>query len=233
MLSEIKQLLELQSIDAGLGDLAAHEKQLRGQRAHIERKIASAEQDLEVLREQFRQLEHDSRMQNLAVDNLDQQIRDYQTRLDTGIISFKEMEDLRAKIISERKRMGELEDQALEAMDTIETSRADLANAEETHKSRVAAFEEQLSQLDTEAGATEQRRAELEAKRAATAAAVQPYLLSQYDNLHKEYQDPIVAVQGGTCGGCKLRVSGNTADRARGAMGIITCEHCSRILYSS
>ena len=233
MLSEIKQLLELQAIDAGLGDLAAHAKQLRGQRAHIERKIAAAQQDLETLRDQFRQLEHDSRMQNLEVDNLDQQIRDYQTRLDTGIISFKEMEDLRAKIVSERRRMGELEDQALEAMDAIETARADLADAEENHKSRVAAFETQLSQLDAESKETDQRREDLESKRATLAAAVQPYLLSQYNNLHKEYQDPIVAVQSGTCGGCKLRVSGNTADRARGAMGIITCEHCSRILYSS
>ena len=233
MLSEIKQLLELQSIDAGLGDLAAHAKQLRGQRVHIERKIAAAKDELEALREQFRQLEHDSLMQNLAVDNLDQQIRDYQTRLDTGIISFKEMEDLRAKIISERKRMEDLEDKALEAMDSIETSRTHLSEAEESHKSRVAAFEAQLSQLDAEAEATGQRRADLETKRASTAGAIQPYLLSQYDSLHEEYQDPIVAVQGGTCGGCKLRVSGNTADRARGAMGIVTCEHCSRILYSS
>ena len=233
MLSEVKQLLELQSIDSGRDDAAAHARQLCAQKAHIERKIEQARAEVEELRERFRQIGHDSLMKNLEVDEVDRQIRVYQERLDKSIISFKEMEDLRVKIVSERVRISTLEDDALAAMDAIEAAKIELQEAEACLATRESDFKEQLERMAAELEETQRRQAALESDRSELASAMFPFLVSQYESLHAEYSDAIAEIRNGTCGGCKLRVSGNTTERARGAMGIVTCEHCSRILHSS
>jgi predicted nucleic acid-binding Zn-ribbon protein len=59
-----------------------------------------------------------------------------------------------------------------------------------------------------------------------------PYLLAQYEALRVTLSNPVAAIQHGTCGGCKIRVSANTAERVRAGREIVTCEHCSRILFA-
>jgi predicted nucleic acid-binding Zn-ribbon protein len=129
VLSEIKQLLDVQQIDEKLRELDSHITHLRGQCEQLEQKAEQERSHVAELREQLRQLEHDSRMKTLQVDELDQNIRAYQKRLDEGIISFKEMEDLREKIVSERARIGRMEDEALQMMDRIEAGRSELDGA--------------------------------------------------------------------------------------------------------
>jgi len=233
VLSEVKQLLELQSIDCGRDDVAAHERQLCAQRAYIERKIEQARAEVEELRERLRKIEHDSLMKNLEVDEIDRQIREYQERLDKGIISFKEMEDLRVKIVSERARISTLEDDALAAMDVIEDEKIKLQETEASLAMRESDFKEQIERIAAELEETRKQQVEMESDRSGLASSMSPFLVSQYESLHAEYSEPIAEIRNGLCGGCKLRVSGNTMERARGGMGIVICEHCSRILHSS
>ena len=59
-----------------------------------------------------------------------------------------------------------------------------------------------------------------------------PYALAQYEGLRATFPNPVAAIDHGTCGGCKIRVSANTVERVRAGREIVTCEHCSRILFS-
>ena len=127
MQGEITQLLELQSMDLKLTEFSFQIKRHATHRQAVEQKIADEQAVLARRKEQHAELEHESRMRNLDVDELDENIRGYQNRLDKGIISFKEMEDLRTKIASDRRRMEAMEDEALELMDRIETSKAEIA----------------------------------------------------------------------------------------------------------
>ena len=231
MLAEIKELLALQGIDGRLADLAAHRKRLILQGKSIEERIESEREAVEALRRNLAELERMSRLKNLEVDELDESIREYRTRLETGIISFKEMEDLRLKIESERSRMSEMEDEALSLMEAIERGREELVEAEERLKQREEEFRSEGARIASSIEETEGRIAELEAERERLTARITPYLLSQYEALHAKYPDPLAVISHGTCAGCKLKVSGNTVERAKGGMGIVRCEHCSRILY--
>ena len=231
MLAEIEQLLELQVIDERLADAEARRNRLHRELDRLNRQIEEERAAVDASRESLTRLQHDSRMKNLEVDELDEQIRGYQKRLDEGIISFKEMEDLQSKIVSERKRINQLEDAALAEMEAIEEGTRAQEAAEARRTETEQALREEIGRVEAAIEATTEDLARLAAERARTARAIPSYLVSQYETLHAKYADPVAPIRNGTCGGCKLRLSGNTAERVRGEMGVVTCEHCSRILY--
>ena len=230
-MDEIRKLLELQSTDNRIADLGIRLTHLRTHRTAIEKRIDQERAAVQAKHDELAQMRHDSRMRNLEVDELDANIRTYQDRLDTGIISFKEMEDLRVKIEIERRRMGEMEDAALKLMDSIESTQGAVASADSDLAVREAELREQIAATDRDIARIEQEIAEAKSAREAAVAAVQPYLLAQYEMLHAKFENPVAEIHNGTCSGCQLRLSGNTIARTRGDMGVITCEHCSRILY--
>jgi predicted nucleic acid-binding Zn-ribbon protein len=233
VLPEIKQLLQLQVIDERLADAASRITRLRGESDHLRRQIEAEHAAVHASREALSRLEHDSRMKNLEVDDLHMQIRAYEKRLNKGIISFKEMEDLRVKIAGERVRINRLEDDALSLMDAIEAEARAHDDAESHLAPKEAALRHQISEAEAEIEETKSQVAESTAERARVVDAVPAYLVTQYEALHAKFAHPVADIRNGTCTGCKLRVSGNTSERARGEMGVVTCEHCSRILYAA
>jgi len=233
VLAEITQLLDLQSIDGQLHALSVQIDRLCAQRVQTEERIVAEESAVERLRDHLTALEHESRMKNLEVDELDMNIRQYQERLDKGIISFKEMEDLRAKIESERGRISTMEDEALVLMDTIEASRRDLEQGTADCEARAAQLRTQIADIASEIADLQSHVDGLSEERAAQRNRIPDYLANQYETLRARASEPIALIKNGTCSGCKLKLSGSTIERVRGGMGIVTCEHCSRILYVS
>lgn len=231
MANEIAQLLELQSIDQQVTEASERIKRLQRDRARLEQKVIEADEAFAQQKEDLRQEEHESLMSNLKVDELDANIRIYQHRLDTAIISFKEMEDLRAKIISEKKRIGQMEDEALQMMDTIVQDKDALAAAEIALAERQAELKAAIAEVDDHLKQVDDAIAELQSQRETLTESMTEFLLSQYKSLHRKFADPIAVVNHTTCSGCKLKLSGSTIERARGSLGLVACEHCSRILY--
>jgi predicted nucleic acid-binding Zn-ribbon protein len=233
VLSLTKQLLDLQQADAKVHEVVTHLERLAAHRHQLEARVAQERANVAALRDALQKLELDSRARNLEVDELDARIRAYQERLDKGIISFKEMEDLRVKIASEKVHIGHLEDEALDLMTSIETARANVAQAQVDHGPREEHLLAQVAAIDQETRETEQGRlADLRGERTAVAAAMPAYALAQYEALRVTFSNPVAAIDHGTCGGCKIRVSANTVERVRAGREVVTCEHCSRILFS-
>ena len=233
MLTEIEQLLQLQAVDERLADADARILRLRRESERLQDLIEKEHTSVDASRDALAQLHHDSRMKNLEVDDLDMQIRAYQERLDKGIISFKEMEDLRVKIQSERARISQLEDDALSLMDAIEAKTQDHGEAESELTAREETLRGQIAQAEGTIEETEAELVNLAAERRRIVEAAPSYLVAQYETLHAKLAHPVAEIRAGMCTGCKLRVSGNTTERTRGEIGVVTCEHCSRILYTA
>jgi uncharacterized protein len=232
VLNATKQLVDLQEVDAKVNELVAHLDRLAAHRRQLEARIVGERAKVAALRDALQKLELDSRARNLEVDELDMRIRAYQERLDKGIISFKEMEDLRVKISSEKARINTLEDEALAMMTGIEAARIDVSRAQADLVPLEAQLHDQVAATAREIQETEAGRlAQLRAERAALATAAPPYALVQYEALRAAFPNPVVLIDHGTCGGCRIRVSANTAERVRAGREIVTCEHCSRILF--
>lgn len=231
MRDEVRQLVALQAKDGLCVELELQLKRLERARVKEGQALARRRSDLEVVRQQVKDLERESRLKNLAVDDLDEQIRGYQRKLSEGIISFKEMQALEEKITNQRQRIGRMEDEALALMEEVEQRRQQLREEEETFKkherdssARDRKLKARMTQVTEEISQANQGRSEV-------AKGVPAHFLSRYEELHSRFNDPVVAIVNGSCSGCKLKLSGNTVERARSSVEIVTCEHCSRILY--
>jgi len=230
---EIRQLLELQAKDGERYDLLSRLQQLEEEQVRIEQRLAKEQSAVEERCQQLKQLSHDSREKNLEVDDVDMQIRNYQKRLNEGIISFKEMEALVAKIAHQRKRIDEMEDGAIELMDKIEIAEAELVEVEKGLDEQKRDLASRSARISSQILEAKEKLESCERERAAIADGFPAHLLSHYEGLHSRFDDPVVAILGGLCHGCKLKVSSTTVERARTETEIVTCQNCSRILYIS
>jgi len=228
----ITQLIELQQIDHQRGDLASRIKGLEAQKEQLRQRAEQERSAVTKLQEHLEQLQHNSLMMNLEVDKLDAQIHDYRHQLDTGIISFKEMEALRMKIGNQSIRMGKMEDEALQLMNEIEETTVQHTQEVENLAARESDLDAEIAKIDKHIAQVQQDLASWEDKRTQLISALPPHTVKQYEHLHAKFEDPVVPVENGTCSGCKLTVSGTTVERARDSMEIVTCENCSRILYA-
>jgi len=228
---EITLLLTVQEKDQQGVDLSLKVERLEKQKIQVQRRLDEERAAVDRVRQQLQQLEHNSRLKNLEVDDLDMQIREYQKRLNQGIISFKEMEALRTKILNQRERISEMEDEALALMDEIEVTKTRLAEEEKALGEREKEFTARSQEIASRIAQLREEIASCMEERAEVAARIPAHLLTRYENLHTKFNDPVVTILGGTCSGCKLKVSGNAIERARNGAEIVTCENCSRILY--
>ena len=231
MNEQITQLLDLQRLDQQCADLSTELSRADQQKEHLERKREKERTDFRQLEQRLRQLEHDSRLKNLEVDDLDMQIREYRKQLDEGIISYKEMEALRVKIAHQRERISNMEDAALDLMDDIERMRLDLQGAQLKLERTEKDLDTQFQQIEAHIAQLMEEKKIVEAERGEIAAQTTRHLLNRYETLRDKYADPVVGIVKGICSGCKLKVSANTVERTRDGSEIVQCENCSRILY--
>lgn len=228
----IALLLALQEKDQQCSDLFSLIKDLEAQRLQVERKRNEERSVVDSLRQHLERLQHDSRSKNLAVDDLDLKIRDYQNQLEHGIISFKEMEALRTKIENQRRRISEMEDEALLLMEEIETTEQRLEEAVAELANREDKFAANCGEIDSKLDRTREEITHLEHARADIAVAMPAHTLTRYEHLHAKFDDPVVPFADGSCSGCKLTVSVIMIERVRSDLEIVSCENCSRILYA-
>ncbi len=231
MNEEIALLLVLQEKDQQRSDLTSQVENLNAQEEQIKRKIERERAEVGEIGERLEELKHESRLENHEVDQLDIQIHAYRKELETGIISYKEMESLRIKISNQSARIDEMENAALSLMDQIEEmtvrlnkANGDLVTREEKLNADCAGIVDHITQVKEGVEEVERERAEIAAK-------IPSHLLKRYEHLHTKFSDPIVTINDGACSGCKLTVGGTTIGRVRSGLEIVSCENCSRVLY--
>ncbi len=230
MTNDIEQLLRMQAIDHQLTESFERVKRLQRDRERLEKKGVEADRAVAEQERELQIAEHESLMLNLQVDELDAQIRQYQHRLDTGIISFKEMEDLRTKIALERDRMSGLEDEALRRIDAVAQMEGDLQAARDALVERHRELESAIQEVDSTIAKEQSAQDALQTQQSETASSMAEFVLAQYASLRRKYPNVVVSIDHGVCSGCKLRLSGSTIERVRGSSGIVACEHCGRVL---
>jgi hypothetical protein len=231
--TSVAALYELQEIDLALSACrteytdAQERLQQREALDEAERIAAERQEELRAAEKQFKEREFEA-------DELRRKIEPVEKKLYQGGGNPKELEDLQRDLESLRRRQSELEDRALEAMETLETAQrahdeaqAALREAQEARAAEERALRDRQAALDREAR-------ELEERRAAHAASIDARLLALYDRLAGMRGGRAVAkVAGGACQGCRISLPMNLIQRARSGGEPVQCSSCERILYVS
>jgi predicted nucleic acid-binding Zn-ribbon protein len=229
-------LLDLQAQDSSLAQLEHRRKSLP-EHATIEELQAKAK-ELDGQRvEAFTQVADLTRAQKKADAEVEQvkarRTRDVE-RLSSGAITNpKDLESLQHELVALQRRIGKLEDDELEIMESLEVAQgrlsaieADLNTVNEDLSQAIAARDAALAVID-------EQMAEARAERERAAAAVPDELVQLYEKIRSQYGGlGAAALRARRCEGCRLELNGADLREIASAPAdeVLRCPECSRIL---
>ncbi|MGI9115155.1 MAG: zinc ribbon domain-containing protein [Chthoniobacterales bacterium] len=233
MQAELEQLLILQDRDQRIRHIEAEIRVLPQQRKNLEAQLVATAASLESLKQRAKQLEVDRKKLELDVGTRQSSI----TRLKTQQYETRKNDEFQAmghEIERYEKEIVQLEDQELELMEQADKLRAEVSVQEKTAAAARESVNRQLNDL-AEKGKTLQRQLEaLVAEREKLAAGIDEDVMERYERLFASKGDAaVVAVEHGVCTGCHMKVTTQTAVRAKSGTEIVSCEQCGRILYAA
>lgn len=233
MQAELEKLLVLQDRDQKIRQIELEIRALPQQRRNLEAQLASSAASLEALKNRARQLEVDRKRLELDVGTRQTSI----TKLKTQQYETRKNDEFQAmghEIGRYEAEIARLEDQQLELMDEADKMKLRVAAEEKTAAAARDSVSRQLGDLERKTSTLQSRLGELTSERSQLAAGIEEDVLERYQRLFSSKGDAaVVAVEHGVCTGCHMKVTTQTAVRAKGDSEIVSCEQCGRILYAA
>jgi predicted nucleic acid-binding Zn-ribbon protein len=231
----IQPLLILQDRDMKRLALEAQLKQVPGDIARVEQKIAAEKAAIEAAKAELTGLEVKKKTLETEIGSAETKVGQYKTQQ----LSIKKNDEYQAmghQIETMQGQIAELEGRELEIMYAIDEAKKKFAAAEGELKANISGHEARIKTLrERETSLT----AELKSAQAEVAVARAPVgeiRLRVYDRIASRNMPAVVPIVAGKCGGCHLKVSSEVEQAARGkgadpAAALPTCDQCGRIVY--
>ncbi|MEO7702995.1 MAG: hypothetical protein ABIZ04_27490 [Opitutus sp.] len=231
----MEKLLILQDRDTRRLALEAQLKAVPRDVAAVEQRVAMEKASIETARSEVRDLESKKKLLETEIGMAEGKLGKYRTQ-QSQVRKNDEYQALGHEIETTEAAIGVLEGQELELMYGIDEAKKRFASAEAELKTNISGHESRIKVLrEREASLS----AELQAAQAEVATARTPVgepALKVYDRLAVRSMPAVVAIHGGKCGGCHLKVSSEVESAARGknrdgTNQLATCDQCGRIVY--
>ncbi len=228
----LEKLLLLQDRDQKIRQIQLEVKTLPQQRKNLEAQLAANAATLESLKQRARQLEMERKKLELDVGTRQNSI----SRLKTQQYETRKNDEFQAmghEIERYEKEIVQLEDQELELMEQADKLKSEISTQEKMAAAGRDSVNRQLVDLDQKAKTLEARLGDLAKEREQLATTIDEDVLYRYERLFSSKGDAaVVAVEHGVCTGCHMKVTTQTAVRAKSDSEIVSCEQCGRILYA-
>jgi predicted nucleic acid-binding Zn-ribbon protein len=229
----IEQLLILQDRDTKRLGVEAQMKAVPREIAAVEQRISSEKAAIDAAKSELRELESKKKILETEIGSAETQRGKYLTQ-QLSVKKNDEYQALGHQIQEVQRQIGELEGQELEAMYSIDEAKKRFVSAEATLKQNIVGHEARIRSLKERDGSLAE-----ELKGAATAVAearapIPGAALEAYDIAAKRRMPAVVAIRGGKCGGCHLKVSSEVESAARGKTSdteFALCDQCGQMVY--
>jgi uncharacterized protein len=229
----LEKLLILQDRDQKIRQIQLEVKTLPQQRKNLEAQLAANAATLESLKQRARQLEIERKKLELDVGTRQNSI----SRLKTQQYETRKNDEFQAmghEIERYEKEIVQLEDQELELMEQADKLKSEISVQERMAAAGRDSVNRQLVDLEQKAKTLEARLGDLANERKQLATTIDEDVLYRYERLFSSKGDAaVVAVEHGVCTGCHMKVTTQTAVRAKSGNEIVSCEQCGRILYAA
>lgn len=229
----LKELLQVQTIDLKLAELAAEIARFPRRIAEIDAQVEAARAVLAKTREAHSSSLKDRKKLELDVESWKEKVRKYKDQT----AQVKTNEAYRAlvhEIEAAENEIRKAEDAVLEHMVAgeehdrqVKAGEKALAEAEASAKAAKQSVEDERTKLTAQQSA-------LRSERDREAAAVPPTLLERYRTYAPRHHGMAVALlDGETCSGCRVHLRPHIVQRLMRPENeeIVQCESCGRMLY--
>lgn len=235
-MTDLDRLWVLQQVDGEIHrirrELEAHPacrelQQAREQLQAARERLEGRTQELAQLRQQVRQGEREVRA-------AEEEVRALEARLFGGSVTHpKELSSLQGRLEALRRKLDELQDRVLEAMEALEQAEADCTRLQKEIRQQESLVQERQARWDAVRTELEQTLSQLVARRQEVASGIaQPLWLSRYERLYSAKEGrPVAEVAEDRCSGCGAPVPALLLEALRRPERPVLCEVCGRILY--
>jgi predicted nucleic acid-binding Zn-ribbon protein len=228
---ELEQLLVLQDRQQKIKQIQTEVDTLPLQRKNLEEQLAVSVAGVETLKQKVRQVEMDRKKLELDVGTRTETI----SRLKTQQYQTRKNDEFQAighEIERYENEIRKIEDEELELMVEADKLKVDLGVEERKSATVKESVARQIGDLESKSKTLQSRLEELTKERAEIAGKIDEDLLSRFERLFKSKGDAVVvALEHAVCTGCHMKVTTQTAHRAKAGKEIVSCENCGRILY--
>ena len=228
---DLEQLLVLQDRQQKIKQIQTEVGTLPLQRKNLEEQLAASVAGVERLKQKARQVEMDRKKLELDVGTRTETI----SRLKTQQYQTRKNDEFQAighEIERYENEIRKIEDEELELMVEADKLKADLGVEEKKSATVKESVARQTGDLESKSKTLQSRLEELTKERAEIAGKIDEDLLGRFEPLFKSKGDAVVvALEHEVCTGCHMKVTTQTAHRAKAGKEIVSCENCGRILY--
>jgi len=193
--------------------------------------LAASVAAVEALKQKARQVEMDRKKLELDVGTRTETI----SRLKTQQYQTRKNDEFQAighEIERYENEIRKIEDEELELMVEADKLKADLGVEEKKSATVKESVARQTGDLESKSKTLQSHLEELTKERAEIAGKIDEDLLGRFERLFKSKGDAVVvALEHEVCTGCHMKVTTQTAHRAKAGKEIVSCENCGRILY--
>lgn len=231
MHQQLERLVSLQGIDMEIQGLSEAIEAIPEALVVARQGYDQVKREVEGLQEKLSRLAKERRAGEREVEQGREQLKKTKVKLH-GIKSNKEYAAVLVEIDVLEKRIDQLEEQILECMEATEGQTVELASKERLLQDEERRYEMESNKCEEE---LVQLRGLLEAKRMARqqiTEGVEVEWLQVYSRILANRKGlAVVPVVGSACQGCYMSIPPQTVQEIKTNSCIITCSHCSRILY--
>jgi hypothetical protein len=231
----IEALLILQDRDVRRIGLEGQLKAVPADVARVEQKIASERAAIDSAKSELRDLEAKKKVLETEIGSAADKLARYRTQ-QLSVRKNDEYQALGSEITSMQAHIGDLEGQELGIMYQIDEARKKFAAAEAELKANISGHEARIRTLREREASLSAELKSAQAEVASARAPVEAIRLRVYDRVAARNLPAVVAIRGGKCGGCHLKVSSEVESATRGRhpdplAQLPVCDQCGRIVY--
>ena len=230
---ELEQLLVLQDRQQKIKQIQTEVETLPLQRKSLEAQLAASVAGVEALKQKARKVEMDRKKLELDVGTRNESI----SRLKTQQYQTRKNDEFQAighEIERYENEIRKIEDEELELMIEADKLKADLGVEEKKATTVRESVARQRADLEAKSKTLKSRLEELTKERAEIAGKIDEDLLGRFERLFKSKGDAVVVpLEHEVCTGCHMKVTTQTAHRAKAGKEIVSCDNCGRILYDA
>jgi predicted nucleic acid-binding Zn-ribbon protein len=230
---ELEQLLVLQDRQQKIKQIQTEVETLPLQKKSLEAQLAASVAGVEVLKQNARKVEMDRKKLELDVGTRNESI----SRLKTQQYQTRKNDEFQAighEIERYENEIRKIEDEELELMIEADKLKADLGVEEKKTATVKESVARQTADIEAKSKTLESHLEELTKERAEIASKIDEDLLGRFERLFKSKGDAVVVpLEHEVCTGCHMKVTTQTAHRAKAGKEIVSCDNCGRILYDA
>ena len=231
MEEQLSLLIQLQEIDTKIRSLTEQKNRLPELLASLDRQRAESKEELDKAKEALQAAQKNKRDRDKDLEAGAQKVEKLKART-SEIKNNKEYQALLKEIETAEQENKTIEDDILVLMEKIDAAAAAITAAEKKAVDDAAAIsagqkehEEAVERIEGELRTIEEQRKEM-------ASRVQPPILTQYRKLLASKAGSAIAeARNESCSGCYMSIPPQVFVNVKKNESIITCPHCSRILY--